>query len=110
MIAQALAIYKQLNPANLSTSSAESSRSETSVNNQTYTGRVIDDVETSINKATDAVPSDSSGKIFSLQSPPRDWFSLLALESTQPFLQVKEAWPCSSDVVVLASVYFLDEV
>ncbi|KAG6481038.1 stomatin-like protein 2, mitochondrial [Zingiber officinale] len=72
MIAQALAIYKQLNPANLSTSSAESSHPETSVNSKTYTGHAIDDVETSRNKATDPVLSDPSGKTFSLQSPPRD--------------------------------------
>lgn len=72
MIDQALAIYKRLNPANLSTSSAESPHSETFVNIKTYTDHVIDDGETSISKATDAIPSDPSGKIFSLQNPPRE--------------------------------------
>ncbi|XP_042410926.1 stomatin-like protein 2, mitochondrial [Zingiber officinale] len=42
------------------------------LNNNTYNDHVINDGETSISKATDAVPSDPSGKIFSLQSPPRD--------------------------------------
>ncbi|KAG6533733.1 hypothetical protein ZIOFF_007608 [Zingiber officinale] len=58
MIAQALAIYKQLNPANHSTPSAESSQSNTSSDNRI--------------KATDETTPDPSGKIFSLQSPPRD--------------------------------------
>lgn len=73
MIAQALAIYKQLNHANHSTPSAESSQSETSSDDKTDSDPVIDEVETYRNKATDAVPSPvPSGKIFSLQGPPRD--------------------------------------